>query len=29
MSLMRWVLMKYMFSQYKGRFDLFFKEKEG
>lgn len=29
MSLMRWVLMKYMFSKYKGRFDLFFKEKEG
>ncbi len=29
MSLMRWILMKYMFSKYKGRFDLFFKEKEG
>ena len=29
MSVMRWILMKYMFSKYKGRFDLFFKEKEG
>ncbi|MBO1305448.1 carboxylate--amine ligase [Enterococcus sp. 669A] len=29
MSPIRWVLMKYMFSKYKGRFNLFFKEKEG
>ncbi|MBV7390376.1 carboxylate--amine ligase [Enterococcus alishanensis] len=29
MGLRRWVLMKYMFYKYKGRFDEFFKEKEG
>lgn len=29
MSPLRWVLMKYMFSKYKGRFEMFFKEKEG
>ncbi|GCF94474.1 D-aspartate ligase [Enterococcus florum] len=29
MSPMRWLLTKYSFSKYKGRFELFFKEKEG